>query len=84
MGSAVKLVVLYCLAEVAGSAVLLQPVKEVELVVLQRLAEVAEQVGSQRSAEEAGLTGLVVVAGSLAGQSWTPRSPYCILEGIPD
>jgi hypothetical protein len=67
MGSAVELAVLYCLAEVAGSAVLLQPVKEVELDVLQRLAEVAEQVVSQHSAEEAGLTGLVVVAGPLAG-----------------
>jgi hypothetical protein len=84
MGSAVDLVELCCLAEVAGSAVPLQPVKEAELADLRRLAEEAGWAGSQRSAEEAGLAGSVVVAESLVGQSWTPQLPYCILEGMLD
>jgi hypothetical protein len=84
MGSTVELVDLYCLVGVAGSAVPLQPAKEVELADLRRLAEEAGQAGSQRSAEEAGLAGSVVVAESLVGQSWTPQLPYCILEGMLD
>jgi hypothetical protein len=84
MGSAVDLVDLYCLAEVAGSVVLLWPAKEVELVDLQHLVEEAGRAGSQRSAEEAGLTGSTAVAVSLVEQSWTPQLPYCILEGILD
>jgi hypothetical protein len=84
MGSAVELVDLYCLAEVAGSAVLLQPVKEAELAYLRRLAEEAGRADSQRSADEAGLASSVVVAESLVGQSWTPQLPYCILEGMLD
>jgi hypothetical protein len=69
---------------VAGSAVLLQPAKEVELADLQRLAEGAQRAGSQRSAGEAGLAGSIVVAEFLVGQSWTLQLPYCILEGILD
>jgi hypothetical protein len=69
---------------VAGSVVPLQSAKEVELADLQRLVEEAGRAGSQRSAEEAGLAGSAVVAASLVGQSWTPRPPYCILEGILD
>jgi hypothetical protein len=84
MGSTDDLVDLYCLAEVAGSVVLLWPAEEVELVDLQHLVEEVGRVGSQRSVEEAGLTGSAAVAVSLVGQSWTPQLPYCILEGIPD
>jgi hypothetical protein len=67
MGSVVESADLYCLAEVAGSAVPLQPTKEVELADLQRLAEEAGWAGSQRSVEEAGLAGSVVVAEFLVG-----------------
>jgi hypothetical protein len=84
MGSAVELVDLYCLAEVAGSAVPVQPAKEVELADLQRLAERAEWAGSQRSAGEAGLAGFAMVAEFLVGQSWTLQPPYCIPVGILD
>jgi hypothetical protein len=84
MGSAVASVDLYCLAEVAGSAVPLQPPKEVELADLQHLAEEAGWAGCQRSAKEAGLAGSEMVAEFLVGQSWTLQPPYCILEGILD
>jgi hypothetical protein len=67
MGSAVESFDLYCPVGVAGSAVPLQPAKEVELADLQRLAEEAGRVGSQRSTEEAGLAGSAVVAASLVG-----------------
>jgi hypothetical protein len=66
MGSAVDLVDLYCLAEVAGSVVLLWLAEEVELADLQHLVEEAGRAGSQRSAE-AGLTGSAAVAVSLVG-----------------
>jgi hypothetical protein len=69
MGLAVESVDLYCLAEVAGSAVPLQPAKEVELADLQRLAEGVEQAGPQRSAEEAGMAGFAMVTEFLVGQS---------------
>jgi hypothetical protein len=82
MGLAIDSVDLYCLAEVAGSAVPLQPAKEVELADLQRLAEGAEWAGSQRSAGEVGLAGFTMVAEFLVGQSWTLQPPYCIPEGI--
>jgi hypothetical protein len=84
MGSAVESVDLYWLVEVAGSAVPLQPAKEVELADLQRLAEGAEWAGSQRSAREAGLVGFAMVAEFLVGQSWTLQPPYCIPEGTLD
>jgi hypothetical protein len=69
VGSAVELVDLYCLAEVVGSVVLLWPAEEVELPNLQHLVEEAGRAGSQRSTEEAGLTGSTAVAVSLVGQS---------------
>jgi hypothetical protein len=72
MGSTVESVDLYCPMGVAGSAVPLQPAKEVELADLRCLAE------------EAGLAGSVVVAESPVGQSWTLQLPYCILEGMLD
>jgi hypothetical protein len=75
MGSAVDLVDLYYLAEVAGSVVFLWLAEEVELADLQHLVEEAGRVGSQRSAEEAGLAGSAAVAVSLVGQSWTLQSP---------
>jgi hypothetical protein len=78
-GSTVASVDLYCPVEVAGSAVLLQPVKEVELVDLQRLAEEAEQLGFQRSAEEAGLAGF-----AMAAEHWTLQSPRCPPEEVLD
>jgi hypothetical protein len=81
---AVKSVDLYCPVEVAGLAAPLWHAEEVVLVDLQRLVEEAEWAGSQRSAEEAGLAGPVVVAEFPVGQSWTLQSPYCIPEGIPD
>jgi hypothetical protein len=84
MGSTVESVDLYCLAGVAGSAVPLQPAKEVELADFQRLVEVAGWVGSQRSAGEAGLAGFAMVAEFLLGQSWTLQLPYNIPEGKPD
>jgi hypothetical protein len=84
MGLAVGSVDLYCLAEVAGSVVPLQPAKEVELADLQRLAEGAEWAGSQRFAGEAGLAGFAMVAEFLVGKSWTLQPPYCIPEGILD
>jgi hypothetical protein len=84
MGLAIELVDLYCLAEVAGSAVPLQPAKEVELADLQRLAEGAEWAGSQRSAGEAGLASFAMVAEFPIGQSLTLQPPYSIPEGTLD
>jgi hypothetical protein len=84
MGLAVESVDLYCLAEVAGLAVPLQPAKEVELTDLQCLAEGAEWVGSQRSAGEAGLAGFAMVAEFPVGQSWSLQPPYSIPEGTLD
>jgi hypothetical protein len=75
MGSAVDLVDLYCLAEVAGSVVLLWLAEEVELADLQHLVEEAGRAGSPRSAEESRLAGSVAVAVSLVGQSWTLQLP---------
>jgi hypothetical protein len=72
MGSAVDLVDLYCLAEVAGSVVLLWPAEEVELVDPQHLVEEAERFGSRRSAGEAGLAGF-----AMAAENWTLQSPRC-------
>jgi hypothetical protein len=79
MGSAVELVDLYCLAEVAGLAALLRPAEEVELVDLQRLVEEAGRPGFQHSAEEAKLAGFTMVAGN-----WTLQSPRCLPEGVLD
>jgi hypothetical protein len=79
MGSAVELVDLYCLAEVAGRATLLRPVEEVELADLQCLVEEVGWPGSQRSAEEAGLAGFTMVA-----ENWTLQSPCCMPEGVLD
>jgi hypothetical protein len=84
MGSAAESVDLYCLVEVTGLAVPLQPAEEVELADLQRFAEGAGWAGSQCSAEEAGLAGFAMVAEFLVGQSWTLQPPYSITEGILD
>jgi hypothetical protein len=79
MGSAIELVDLYCLAEAARLAALLQPAEEVELFDLWRLVEEARQPGSQHSAEEAGLAGFAMVA-----ENWTLQSARCIPEGVLD
>jgi hypothetical protein len=62
MDSATESVDLHCLARVAGLAVLLQFTKEVELADFQRFAEGVGWAGSQRSVEEAGLAGFIMVA----------------------
>jgi hypothetical protein len=84
MGSAAESVDLYCLVEVAGLAVPLQPAEEVELADLQRFAKGDGWAGSRRSAEEAGLASFAMVAEFLVGQSWTLQPPYSIPEGILD
>jgi hypothetical protein len=79
MGSVVDLVDLYCLAEGAGSVVLLWPAEEVELVDPQHLVEEAERLGFQRSAEEVGLAGFAMEA-----ENWTLQSPRCLPERVLD
>jgi hypothetical protein len=69
---------------VAGLGVLLQLANEVELADFQCLAEGVGRAGSQRSVEEAGLAGFVMVAELLVEQSWTLQSPHSIPEGILD
>jgi hypothetical protein len=65
--------------EVAGLAVLPWPAEGVELVDLQRLVEEAGRLGFHRSAEEAGLAGLAMVA-----ENWTLQSPRCLPEEVLD
>jgi hypothetical protein len=85
MGSAVELVDLQCLAEVAGLAVPPQLAEEVALDDFQHFAEEAVWAGSQRFVEEAGLAGFVmVVEFLLVEQSWTLQSPHNIPKGILD
>jgi hypothetical protein len=85
MDLAVELVVLHCLAEVAGLAVPLQPAEEVALADSQHFVEGAGLAGSRRFAEEAGLAGFVVVVEFLlVEQSWTLQSPHNVPEGILD
>jgi hypothetical protein len=79
MGSVVASVDLYCPEEVAGLAALLRPAEGVEPVDLKRLVEEAGRLGSQRSAEEAGLAGFAVAA-----KNWTLQSPRCLHEGVLD
>jgi hypothetical protein len=64
---------------VAGLAALLRPAVGVELADLQCLVEEAGRLGSQRSAEEAGLAG-----SALAVENWTHPSPRCLLERVFD
>jgi hypothetical protein len=73
MGSAVELVDLYCLVEVAGLA---DP---------PRCVEEAGSAGSQRFAEEAGSAGsAVAVELPLVEQSWFLRPLQNVREGILD
>jgi hypothetical protein len=85
MGSAVELVDLYCLVEVAGLAVPPRLVEEVALADFQRCVEEVGLAGSQRFVEGAGSVGSVVaVELPLVEQSWSLRPPYNIREGILD
>jgi hypothetical protein len=84
MDLAAESVDLHCLAGVAGLVVLLQLAKEVELADFQCLAEGVGRAGSQRSVEEAGLAGFIMVAELLVERSWTLQSPHSIPEGILD
>jgi hypothetical protein len=77
MRSAVDLVDLYCLAEGAGSVVLLWPADEVELVDPQHLVEEAERLGFQCSTEEVGLAGF-----TMAAKNWI--SPCCLPARVLD
>jgi uncharacterized membrane protein len=73
MGSAVELVDLQCLAEVAGLAVPPQLAEEVALYDFQRFAEEAVWAGF-----------VMVVEFLLVEQSWTLQSPHNIPKGILD
>jgi hypothetical protein len=85
MGSAVELVDLYCLVEVAGLAVPPRLEEEVALADFQRCVEEAGLTGSQHFAEEAGSVGsAVAVELPLVEQNWSLRPPYNIREGILD
>jgi hypothetical protein len=80
MDLAVGRVVLYCLARVAGLAVLPSSLAD-----FQRCVEAAESVVPQRFVEEAGLAGsAMVVEFPLAERSWTPQSLHNAPEGILD
>jgi hypothetical protein len=67
-GSAVAQVDPRCPAMVAGLVALLWPAVG---------AELAGKLGSQRSAEEAGLAG-----SAMAVENWTRPSPWCLLERV--
>jgi hypothetical protein len=85
MDSAVELVDLYCLVEVAGLAVPPRLVEEVALADFQRCVEEAGSAGSQRFVEEARSAGsTVAVELLLVEQNWFLRPPYNIREGILD
>jgi hypothetical protein len=64
---------------VAGLVALLRPVVGAELADLQNLVEEAGRLGSQHSAEEAGLVG-----SALAVENRTHPSPRCLLERVFD
>jgi hypothetical protein len=85
MGSAVELVDLCCLVEVAGLADPPRLVEEVALADSQCCVEEAGSAGYQRFVEEAGSAGSVVaVELLLVEQNWSLRPPYNIREGILD
>jgi hypothetical protein len=85
MDLAVGRVDLYCLAGVAGLAVLLQLAEEVALADFQRCVEAAESAVLQRFVEEAGLAAPAMVAEfPLAERSWTPLSLHNTPEGRLD
>jgi hypothetical protein len=62
---------------VAGLVVLLRPAAGAELADLQHLVEETGKLGSQRSAEEAGLVG-----SAMAVENWTRPSPRYLLEWV--
>jgi hypothetical protein len=62
---------------VAGLVALLWPAVGAELADLQHLVEEAGRLGSQRSAEEAGLAG-----SAMAVENWIHPSPWCLLETV--
>jgi hypothetical protein len=85
MGSAVELVDLYCLVEVAGLAVPLRLVDEVALAGSQRYVEEAGSAGSPRFVEEAGSVGsAVAVELLLVEQNWFLQPLQNMHEGILD
>jgi hypothetical protein len=85
MDLAVGRVDLYCLAWVAGLAVLLQLTEEVALADFQHCAEAAESAVPQCFVEEAGLAVSAMVAEfPLAERSWTPQSLHSAPEGRLD
>jgi hypothetical protein len=69
----------YCLAEGAGSVVLLWPAEEVELVDPQHLVEEVERLGFQRAVEGVGLAGF-----AMAAENWTLQSPRCLRARVLD
>jgi hypothetical protein len=77
-GSAVVQVVPRCPAVAAGLVALLRPAMGAELGDPRHLVEEAGRLGSQRSAEEAGLA-----SSATAVENWTHPSPRCLLEGVP-
>jgi hypothetical protein len=74
-GSAVAQVDPCCPVVVAGLVALLWPAAGAELTDPRHLVEEAGKLGSQRSAEEAGLAGSAMVV-----ENWTRLSPRCLLE----
>jgi hypothetical protein len=85
MDLAVERADLYCLARVAGLAVLLQLAEEAALADFQHCVAAAESVVPQRFVEEAGLAvPVMVVEFLLVERSWTPQSLYSALEGRLD
>jgi hypothetical protein len=82
MGSAVELVELYCLVEVAGLADLPRLVEEVAMAGSRRCVEEAGSAGSPRSVEEAGSVGSVELL--LVEQNWFLRPLQNMHEGILD
>jgi hypothetical protein len=85
MGSAVELVDLHYLAEVAGLAVPLRLVEEVALADFQRFVEEAGSAGSQRFVEAAvSASSAMVVELPLVEQNRFPRLLQNMREGILD
>jgi hypothetical protein len=85
MGSAVELVDLYCLVEVAGLAVPPRLVEEVALADFQRYVEEAGLAGSQHFVEEARSAGsAMAVELLLVVQNWFLRPLQNMREGTLD
>jgi hypothetical protein len=76
-GSTIAQVDPRCPAVVAGLVVLQWPAAGAELADPQHLVEEAGKLGSQCSAEEAGLAG-----SAMAVENWTRPSPQCLLEWV--